>query len=158
LPRHNRRFGRFGWFVPIICLFTSLSAFIFIAREMNFHSTETVSEQRLEQETKLTCSLVQGEWYGDPIYALENESDESLQHISILSWSEQVLPILWVGRKGDAKPKHIQSPVLPPVNLPAHQMIWFAGPRSETTASPKHFTIDWLRNGHGQSEIVEVQS
>lgn len=127
---------------------------------MNSHDkdTDTVSGQGLGQETKLTCSLVQGEWYGDPIYALENESDEQLQHVSILSWSEQILPILWVGRKNDVLPNHFQSPVLPPVSLPAHQMIWFAGPRSEPTVSPKHFTIDWLRNGHGQSEIVQVQN
>lgn len=92
-------------------------------------------------------------WQGKPVFILENESQAPLDHITIQSWSEQLLPVLWIGssQQSSAIDRSL-SVQAPPYNLPAGGQLWFTGP----TEPPAKFSVAWLAGGHALYENLAV--
>ncbi len=127
---------------------------LLLAFKMSNNRTIHLSSVQAESATFI-CTLLPIHWHGDPVYAIENKSDENLSHITIMSWSEQTLPVLWVGKEKETLSKNLRSPVSPPVDLPAHQSVLFVGPRVQGSIK-QEFTIDYFVNSHVYSDVVSA--
>jgi hypothetical protein len=87
------------------------------------------------------CSLVvtRSFWAGHPVYRLTNTSTSVLPHVTLMSWSEQDVPILYVGT---TPPVHItsQKPVSQAdINLEPGESLWFAA----SFQTPYKLTVFW---------------
>jgi hypothetical protein len=138
-----------SWLIGIGGLIGLFGAF-FIT-EAAVHVEHPVEQKR----PVLACIQLRGTWNGDPVYALENKSDEPLRYITVSSWSEQILPIIGVGKTNGAPNLERTTPFPPPVLLPGHQVAWFAGPRVKAGA-PRYFVVTWLMHGDGYSTVVQT--
>jgi hypothetical protein len=145
---------RRGWLFLTGCILFVFAAYSLLSR-LPSREEPTGIQTGEESQLELTCKLLKETWHGYPVYALENQSDETLVHVSVLSFSEQHLPIIWLGSKNKPYLPDLQMSVPPPVNLPAKQVLWFAGSQTKIQVSLRHFKIEWLKNGTGQSEIVQ---
>lgn len=90
-------------------------------------------------------------WYGQPVHWLTNDTDHALANLSVASWSNDLLPILFIGIHVPQDLKMARTDQGPPFTLPAGGSAWFVG----ATPRPSSFTVMWLENGQAQSATVE---
>lgn len=103
-------------------------------------------------DTSLSVTYAHQQWHGQSLYVLRNLSSASLKTVQVFSWSNQPLPMLWIGQ---SLPNNFaQSPptVHPPVSLAPGQAVWF----ELSEQPPQTLTVLWLENGHSVYENVSV--
>jgi hypothetical protein len=91
-------------------------------------------------------------WHGQPVYCITNRCHTKLERVTLESWSEQLVPILYVG--GSLPDKLSTSPVNvhPPVNLSPGESMWIAGSQEK----PYRLTIMWLDGKQERYQVYEV--
>jgi hypothetical protein len=91
-------------------------------------------------------------WRGKPVYQLTNTGEETLQRVTVRSWSKELLPVLRVGGT-DVPVPPMETPLSsPPYAIPPRQSLWFVGP----TPPPAQFIVDWQAGGHLHHAYLSV--
>ncbi|WAH37423.1 hypothetical protein [Alicyclobacillus dauci] len=107
------------------------------------------------KEKRLILATTGDKWFGKDIFQVTNVSSETLTSVSLVSWSNELLPILYVGLKAPAKwPDSSNELLHPPYELEPGQSLWFVGPH----APPVKFALNWLHDGQPQYEIIEADT
>ncbi len=92
-------------------------------------------------------------WHGQPVYRIQNVTDTTLQHVTPGSWSEQLIPILYVALKPPKDLAAIEPDVQPPINLKPGESMWIVS----SEQSPYKLTITWMDHGHDRYQTYEIK-
>lgn len=112
-----------------------------------------VRHENVGQSRRLHLVFTHNTWYGKPIYRLTNQSSTTLAHVSLESWSDESLPILYIGQQQPATwPSDAEALNHPPYLLAPEESLWFVGPRNP----PVKFELHWLEGQAPKYEVVEA--
>ncbi|QQE78499.1 hypothetical protein [Alicyclobacillus sp. SO9] len=98
---------------------------------------------------KCTLTKTHVKWYGSPVYRLTNQSQHTLHRINVVSWSEQNVPVLYVGTSAPNNLQHRKAWSAAVVNLAPHESLWFAG----SLQNPYKISVIWLMNGKSRYQM-----
>lgn len=124
----------------------------------SWHTPNPVSSKAMEGATEdnsvqLSFASTHDVWFGKPIFEVTNDSSITLHHVTIFSWADELLPVLYVGQSAPAEwPLASDEIGKGPFNLPPKESIWFVGPSHGTP----HFVLNWLADGNQpKCEVIE---
>lgn len=117
------------------------------------HETTVLVRSGEKIPPRFIAHLTKLQWNGQPVFLLENTSNQNLQHFMVSSWSNENLPILWIGRlpypKLDTSSMPLQNP---PYDLPAATDLLFIAPAQDNL----QFSVSWLKHGISHYENLRV--
>jgi hypothetical protein len=93
-------------------------------------------------------------WAGEPLYQLKNDGATALQRISVSSWSESLLPVLYIGKQLPRDIDRLRPLASPPYTVPSNHSLWFVGPAS---AASNKFSVVWQVDGHDEYVSLKAQ-
>jgi hypothetical protein len=118
------------------------------------HDAASVLQQRRLANPGWVAECTELSWRGKPVYQLINTGEETLQHVTVRSWSKELLPVLRVGAT-DAPVALLETPLSsPPYAIPPRQSLWFVGP----TPPPAQFIVEWQAGGQLHHAYLSVAS
>ncbi|GMA64102.1 hypothetical protein NZD89_01965 [Alicyclobacillus fastidiosus] len=94
-------------------------------------------------------------WFGKPVYKVTNTSGMTLHHVTLSSFSGELLPVLFVGvRHGPLWPASAHELLHAPFTLKPGASMWFVGPR----VPPIRLGLTWMNEDNPHFEILEPAS
>jgi hypothetical protein len=115
------------------------------------HLTQT-HQTLMPPPNRFHVSSILTRWHGQPVYRITNRWHTKLERVTVESWSEQLVPILYVGGSVPAKLPTSQVHIHPPVDLSPGESMWIAGSQEK----PYRLTIMWLDGTHERYQVYEV--
>lgn len=131
----RRNLGAAVLLLPLVGL-----ALLLVLWSNTIHKDTTGNHQyKAPGPPRCTLTAVGQSWAGHPVYRLTNVSHAVLRHVTLMSWSEQNVPILYVGANvpSGLATRHPWNKT--PFDLPPGQSIWFAG----SVQHPYKITVLW---------------
>ncbi|WP_067621114.1 hypothetical protein [Alicyclobacillus acidiphilus] len=154
--RAMRRDGRLPILGPLglavlLIAATSFSVNLFASESKSQAST---SERQVHStnEPRLSMSTAPFQWNDRPVFQVKNDSTQTLSHVFIQSWNNDILPVLAVGSQFP-HPLPADGDPNPPYTLQPGASIWFVGePNSDT-----EYVVNWLgANDRGEYEVLRA--
>lgn len=150
MPRLPRRTIRWGW---VFYLLPGILIYWVWTYVRMLNGATDVSGPDGNPKVPLTVSATREVWQGDPIYSVTNQSNQTLQDVSIQNWANKVVGIYAVGglkRGSDSTAKRFPATL---VNLSPGQTLYFLG--SAESVAPSPYTLMW--SIHGQPYFTTIR-
>ncbi|MBX5435824.1 MAG: hypothetical protein IRZ33_01250 [Alicyclobacillaceae bacterium] len=117
------------------------------------HADSRIAVADAAEASALILSPAEQTWQGVPVFRLDNQLPRPLQHMTIIGWSGNPLPILGLADPGTDQTKRPPldlAPLPPPYTLPAGGSVWFA----DGDPAPVDVTVTWMERGRARYAFV----
>jgi|GEM_PF-4757649 len=98
-----------------------------------------LQQYQVPPPSRFQLQATHAKWFGHPVYQLQNISKSTLNHITLRSWSEEAVPILYVGLRAPSRFSSLHPVSAAHLNLQPHESLWFAA----SVQSPYKLTVFW---------------
>ncbi|MFB5192235.1 hypothetical protein [Alicyclobacillus fastidiosus] len=150
-----KRLRRLAWLTALSCALVALGG-VWLSLSVQAGSEPVETPCTATPLTKYLPLSQTGElWFGKPIYKVTNASGRTLHHVTLSSFSGELLPVLGVGvRHGSPWPTKADELVHAPLTLNAGASMWFVGPKDP----PIRLGLTWMNEDTPHFEIIEMGS
>lgn len=96
-------------------------------------------QQENVEKAPFTIEFTGMQWHNQPVYQLTNHGHETMERVTVQSWSESLLPVLSIGAHASGNLSNLPPDNNPPYSLPSNQSMWFVG----SSTPPSEFYVVW---------------